>query len=752
VVKKQLMALRILICLVLISNISFGQNYPLQISDKNDSLSIQKEIAALAKNILKDLPNPTSEKELNLAFRLQIAAREYEKAEKTLLAFIELIEKEEKMPSNGIGFQFNTFLKTMNAKVDKPFEESYIEIFKKEYAKLKDNEKLDAEAYFSNEIALIRKGFFDLLKSGSVSQEKGILLCRNYASYVVYSQVLKPVASFLAEIENQKFDINDSLLIKTRDGAILHAVVARKKDVSEKLPTVMMFNIYSGPGDKADAKLAAEKGYVGVVVNTRGKSISPQDIEPFEHDANDAYDAIDWISKQPWSDGKVGMYGGSYLGFSQWAAAKTLHPALKTFVPQVSVGVGVDYPMANNIFMTYMLRWIHFVANNKGVDMAEMNNEAYWHALAKKWYASGKSFRSLDSLDGRPNAIFQRWVDHPKFDSFWKNMTPNNQEFSRINIPVLTISGYYDDDQRGAMYYYNKHLKLNKSANHYLLLGPYDHYGAQGSPAAKLGGYSIDSVAKINITNLVFEWFDFVFKNKPRPEILKDKVNIEVMGKNEWRHLPQLSKINNDTLTFYLSNIRKLNHFKLDQKTGGAGEYIKHEIDFADRSDSSKFKLIGDPIIIDSVFRNENSLRYVSEPFSKAFDINGEFLGQLNASINKKDMDIRVDLYEMMSDGRLHWLSYSLQRASFIENSEKRRLLTPNKKEAIKIKDSFFTSKTIGAGSRLTVVLSINKNLDWEINYGTGKEVSTETIKDAKVPLQIKWYADSFIKIPVYKY
>ncbi|MCP9747871.1 peptidase S15, partial [Lacihabitans sp. CS3-21] len=133
-------------------------------------------------------------------------------------------------------------------------------------------------------------------------------------------------------------------------------------------------------------------------------------------------------------------------------------------------------------------------------------------------------------------------------------------------------------------------------------------------------------------------------------------------------------------------------------------------------------------------------------------DVNGEFLGKLKACINKKDMDIRVDLYEILPDGRLHWLSYSLQRASFIENREKRQLLIPNKKETLSIKDSFFTSKTIGAGSRLAVVLSINKNLDWEINYGTGKEVSTETIKDAKVPLQIKWYADSFIKIPVFKY
>jgi putative CocE/NonD family hydrolase len=104
---------------------------------------------------------------------------------------------------------------------------------------------------------------------------------------------------------------------------------------------------------------------VGAVVNTRGKRNSNDENNPFEHESQDLYEVIDWVSKQPWSNGKVGMIGGSYVGFSQWAAVKNLHPALKTIVPQVSVGIGIDYPAQNNVFMSYMLQWIQYVTNNK---------------------------------------------------------------------------------------------------------------------------------------------------------------------------------------------------------------------------------------------------------------------------------------------------------------------------------------------------------------------------------------------------
>jgi predicted acyl esterase len=115
-------------------------------------------------------------------------------------------------------------------------------------------------------------------------------------------------------------------------------------------------------------KEAADRGYVGVMAYTRGKRFSKSEIYPYETDGKDAYDVIDWISKQPWCNGKIGMYGGSYNGFTQWAAAKNLHPALKTIVPYVANRPGMGLPMENNIFINPNYEWSFYVGNNKYLD------------------------------------------------------------------------------------------------------------------------------------------------------------------------------------------------------------------------------------------------------------------------------------------------------------------------------------------------------------------------------------------------
>ena len=105
--------------------------------------------------------------------------------------------------------------------------------------------------------------------------------------------------------------------------------------------------------------------------------------------------------------------------------------------------------------MSDALRWLHEVANNKGEDGNEANNFDHWDAVFNKWYAGGASFRSLDSLEGRPNKLFQRWLMHPSYDDYWKNMAPYKTDFANVNIPVLTITGYYDADQMAALYVLN---------------------------------------------------------------------------------------------------------------------------------------------------------------------------------------------------------------------------------------------------------------------------------------------------------
>ncbi|MGB8193219.1 MAG: CocE/NonD family hydrolase, partial [Chitinophagaceae bacterium] len=143
--------------------------------------------------------------------------------------------------------------------------------------------------------------------------------------------------------------IQDSILIKTRDGATISIIMARAKGITAPQPCILQFTVYARLTDiDTRCKDAVNHGYVGVVAYTRGKRLSPDEPVPYEHDGKDVYDVIEWITKQPWSNGKVGMYGGSYNGFTQWSAVKNMHPALKTIVPSASVAPGLDVPMTNN--------------------------------------------------------------------------------------------------------------------------------------------------------------------------------------------------------------------------------------------------------------------------------------------------------------------------------------------------------------------------------------------------------------------
>jgi len=244
--------------------------------------------------------------------------------------------------------------------------------------------------------------------------------------------------------------------------------------------------------------------------------------------------------------------------------------------------------------------------------------------------------------------------------------------------------------------------------------------------------------------------FDYVLNDSAKPALLKDRINYEVMGTNEWKHVHTLNKINNDTIIFYLNNNQIDHHYKPESHLPPTPGFIEQEIDFKERSDNS----YGHPWkVIDSSLDISNGLSFFSMPFDKPFELNGSFFGKLNVSINKKDFDLSVTIFELKADETYFRLlgRSNLIRASYSKNRSQRRLLEPGKVESIPVNNSFFTSKRINAGSRLVLVLCVNKNPNWQINYGTGKEVSTETIDDAKIPLKIKWYNNSFIEIPVLK-
>lgn len=540
-------------------------------------------------------------------------------------------------------------------------------------------------------------------------------------------------------IDTTIYHFEDSLLVPTRDGAEIVVTVVRKKSATVRQPAVLFYTTYyQGQRDAVLAKMSADHDYVGVLAYCRGIR-SSLDYKPYENDAKDVYDVIDWITEQDWSNKKVGMYGGSYTGFVQWAAAKNPHPALKTIVPQVAVMPGFDFPMENNIPTSNILSWSNDNIYKRNPLPRNLNDE---------WYQKGLSFRSLDSLAGERNEIFQKWLRYPDYDAYWRSLAPIPQEYAKMQIPILATTGYYDGSQISAIQYAKRYLRVNKNPNLYFVIGPYDHWGAQRKPVAELMGYHVDSSALIDMRELAFQWMDYILKDGPKPALLKDRINYEVMGANEWRHAPSFEAIATDTLKLYLSEQKKNGLQQLVIKKPKKSIAVNQKVDFKDRTTQNNYFT---PLIVLDSLDASNGIVYTSTPFDKPTVITGSFTGTLAASINKKDMDISITFYEQMPDGKYFYLTRYLGRASYAKESINRQLLSPGKKEMIPITPTRMISREFSKGSKLVIVLNINKHPYEVINYGTGKDVNDETIADAGEPLQIKWFNDSYIKVPIEK-
>jgi putative CocE/NonD family hydrolase len=538
--------------------------------------------------------------------------------------------------------------------------------------------------------------------------------------------------------------INDRVMIKTKYGITLSAVVVRKKGVKEKLPAALFYFIYSNTNRSLmEAKYAADHGYIGVVADARGKRLSPDEPAPYEHEAQDVNAVIDWIISQQWSNGSVGMYGGSYSGFAQWAAAKHLHPALKTIVPYVAAIPGLGLPMENNVFLAANYQWAFYITNNKYTDDAVNNDNARWRKMRNNWWESGAAYNKIDSIDGTPNPWLQKWLSHPDYDAYWQSMVPYGQDFKHINIPVLSITGYYDDGQVSALEYLREHYKYNPSAEHYLIIGPYDHFGSQVGGVAKLRGYQVDSVALINTREITFQWLDYILKGGKKPALIKDKINFEVMGANHWKHVPSLNKMEDHQIRFYLDSVsgKKI----LSDQKPAKESFMVQRVDLSDRTTFYN-DYYPEPIIKKEV-DTTNGLFFITKPFNQAVSVSGALQGELKAIINKKDMDVGLVLYEVTPAGEYFQLSYYLGRASYASDMSKRKLLIPGKMENIPFYRSRVFSRQLQKGSKLLLVLNIDKNPFAQINYGTGKDVSKETVKDAGIPLEIKWSTGSFIEL-----
>jgi uncharacterized protein len=600
----------------------------------------------------------------------------------------------------------------------------------------------------------LEQDLVQLKGKSAISLPDSLKLISDYNEHEIYRAFGSTSSDLIVEDDAHRYTIQSDVTVAMSDGGSLCALIVRPRGHA-KLPALLQFTIYNDAVTLLrDARRSASNDYVGVAGLVRGKGCSAGEIIPYEHDGPDAAALVDWIAAQPWSDGKVGMFGGSYSGFTPWATANRHPKALRSIMVGAPVAPGIDAPKEGNVLWNFIYPWPFYTTNNKTLDNETYNDRTRWAKLNHDWYTSGRPYRDLDKIDGTPNPIFDRWIGHPAYDPYWQNMIPYKEEFSRIAIPVLETAGYYYGGPGAAVYYLSQHVKYRPDAEHYLIIGPYDHLMAQRGTATAAGdvetisGYKLDPAAKIDLTEVRYRWFDYTLKGGARPSILADKINYEVTGANVWKHAPSLAAMATESARYFLSaDVAASADHAYRMTAGATAAAIPLVVDLADRRDVDAQTPGGD--VQDKALDSSNGLVFLSEPLTKSTEMSGLFSGHIEFIANKSDFDFQVSLYELSPEGDYFQLAPYWSRASYVQDLTHRNLLVAGKRQSLDFRSLRLMSRQLKVGSRLVAVLSIVKESGREINYGTGKEVVDESIADAKTPLQISWFGGSYLDLPV---
>jgi putative CocE/NonD family hydrolase len=533
------------------------------------------------------------------------------------------------------------------------------------------------------------------------------------------------------------------LRIPMRDGVHLSGTVYRAADQKEPLPVIVTMTPYIAAHAAKQGNYFAQNGYVFVAVDDRGRGNSEGVFVPGEVEGKDGYDAVEFLARQPWCNGEVVTWGGSWLGFTQWSLAKEFPPHLKAIAPTASVYPGIDYPNPGGIFMSYTLGWLAYVNGRAGND-GLFNESTFWGNAYWSNYSAGRSFADLDTTSGITNTVFRKWLAHPNPDAFWDAMTPSTEQFKRINIPILTITGHYDADQLGALTYYRRHMQYGPpevTRRHELVIGPYDHSGTR-RPKEEVAGFKVGAAAVLDMEKLHREWFDYVLKGKPRPEFLKDRVMYYVTGENAWHSAPSLDSLLANSTPLYLGADGVDGHdlFKagaLTRTPPATNSELHITIDPAKPLDRDAHEeIVKDPNEMlnqrSAYAVSDGDIYFHSEPFAADTEMAGIPGLRLWIASNVPDADLLAELYEVRADGTSVFLSSGQLRLRYRDDLRKPVLLPIDVPVEVELANFSFFAQRISKKSRLRLHVAFVSGPSWERNPNTGDVVASADVHKAR--------------------
>lgn len=550
--------------------------------------------------------------------------------------------------------------------------------------------------------------------------------------------------------------------IPMRDGIELNASIYRPRSQAEPLPCIFTLTPYISASYHDRGMYFAANGYVFATVDVRGRGNSGGEFKPLLQEARDGHDVVQWLARQPYCNGKVTMWGGSYAGYNQWATAKEFPSALATIVPVASPKPGVDFPMRSNMFYAYDMTWLTLVSGKAAQD-AIFGDQKFWRSQFEGWYRSGEPFSKLDEFVGNPSPIFQEWISHPMLDAYWDRYSPTPAQQAKLDLPILTITGHYDGDQPGALALYDDHMRYGNDtakAKHYLIIGPWDHPGTR-TPREEVGGLNFGKASLLDMNALHKAWYDWTMKGGAKPDFLKDRVAFYVVGENAWRYAPTLDAITASRRTLYLDSVqsRANDVFASGQlAANGPGRGAPDSFVFDPLDEGSTWLLDQEPApeyLVDQrhdLASEAVGLVYHTAPFEKATDIAGQFRLTAYIELDRPDADLQVAIHEIKIDGSSVLLSTDQMRARYRTSLREATLVTPGKVEPYRFENFDFTARRIERGSRPRLVIAPVGSMYGERNYHTGGEVAHASASDAK-PVRLRLHHSrrhpSTLEVPI---
>jgi putative CocE/NonD family hydrolase len=538
-------------------------------------------------------------------------------------------------------------------------------------------------------------------------------------------------------------DLTWAFKIPMRDGVRLNGTVFKPAEHKEPLPVIFTLTPYIADSYQDRAMYFSQHGYVFVLVDARGRGNSEGVFDPFAQEPHDGYDTVEFLARQPWCNGKVTMWGGSYAGYDQWATLKELPQHLATVVPVASAHAGVDFPFFKGIWGPYAMQWLTFTSGDTPNEKL-FGESAFWTQKSRELYLGQKPFNTLDQIVGNTSTVFQKWIQHPTFDSFWETMAPTPDQYSSMKVPILTITGDYDGDQPGALSYYREHMKYGNAdakAKHYLIIGPWDHPGTR-TPKKDVGGLTFGDASLLDMNDLHRQWYDWTMKNGLKPEFLKKRVAYYVVGPGaeNWKYADDLDSVATEHRKIYLTSQAGSasdafhSGLLLDQPRSSSPDkftYDPRDLHPAEMEKEDIAKPLTDERYALNLFGN--GVVYHSEQFPEAVEISGNVKLTVWMAMDVPDTDFSVTLYEILIDGTSVQLSGDAVRARYRKSLREAELITPGQILQYDFNDFTWFSRRISKGSRLRLVLSCINTTSSEKNYNSGGKVEEESGKDARV-------------------